>query len=202
MRILQNSSLMSSRINLRSSSRFTGDTSKVKKSNGHTDKIDLMNIDRNSSSDTKVSTLYNDIKTTATKVNQVSEKLISDEKKDIKTEIESFVKEYNSLMKKMNTSGSKTYTDFAKDLKNEVITQQKSLSEVGITYSHDGTLTLDKKKLESASSENIKKVFLEKSSFSSKIASKTKYIEKRAVIDHIISGSNMNRKSYSKSSRV
>ena len=202
MRILQNSSLMSSRINLRSSSRFTADTSKVKKSNGNTDKIDLMNIARNSSSDNKVNTLYTDIKTNATKLNQVSEKLISDQKKDVKTEVESFVKEYNSLMKKMNTSGSKTYTDFAKDLKSETITQQKSLSEVGITYSHDGILTLDKKKLESASSENIKKVFLEKNSFSSKAASKTKYIEKRAVIDNIVSGSNMSRKSYSRLSRV
>lgn len=202
MRIPQSSSLMSSRINLRSSSRFTADTSKVKKGNGYTDKIDLMNVARNTNADSKVSSMYKDIQTTATKLDKISKKLMSDEKKDVKAEIESFVKEYNSLNKQMNTSGNKVYTEFSKDLKNEVITQQKALAEIGISYVHDGTLSIDKKKLESASAENIKKVFLEKNSFSSKVASKASYIEKRSVIDNILSGSNMSRKSFSKTARV
>lgn len=202
MRIPQSSSLMSSRINLRSSSRFTADTSKVKKGNGYTDKIDLMNVARNTNADSKVSSMYKDIQTTATKLDKISKKLMSDEKKDVKAEIESFVKEYNSLNKQMNTSGNKVYTEFSKDLKNEVITQQKALAEIGISYVHDGTLSIDKKKLESASAENIKKVFLEKNSFSSKVASKASYIEKRSVIDNILSGSNMSRKSFSRTSRA
>ena len=202
MRIPQSSALMSSRINLRSSSRFTADTSSIKKTNKTTDKIDLMNVSRNTSADSKVSSMYKDIQTTATKLEKISEKLMSNEKKDVKAEIESFVKEYNSLNKQMNTSGNKVYTEFSKDLKNEVVTQQKALAEIGISYIHDGTLSIDKKKLESASAENIKKVFLEKNSFSSKAASKASYIEKRAVIDNIISGSNMSRKSYSRRSRV
>lgn len=202
MRIPQSSSLMSSRINLRSSSRFTADTSKVKKGNGYTDKIDLMNVARNTNADSKVSSMYKDIQTTATKLDKISKKLMSDEKKDVKAEIESFVKEYNSLNKQMNTSGNKVYTEFSKDLKNEVITQQKALAEIGISYVHDGTLSIDKKKLESASAENIKKVFLEKNSFSSKVASKASYIEKRSVIDNILSGSNMSRKSFSKTARA
>ncbi len=202
MRIPQSSSLMSSRINLRSSSRFTADTSKVKKGNGYTDKIDLMNVARNTSADSKVSSMYKDIQTTATKLDKISKKLTSDEKKDVNAEIESFVKEYNSLNKQMNTSGNKVYTEFSKDLKNEVITQQKALAEIGISYVHDGTLSIDKKKLESASAENIKKMFLEKNSFSSKVASKASYIEKRSVIDNILSGSNMSRKSFSKTARV
>ena len=202
MRIPQSSSLMSSRINLRSSSRFTADTSSIKKTNRSTDKIDLMSVSRNTSADTKISSMYKDIQTSATKLDKISEKLMSDEKKDVKAEIESFVKEYNSLNKQMNTSGNKVYTEFAKDLKNEVITQQKALSEIGISYVHDGTLSIDKKKLESASAENIKKVFLEKNSFSSKVASKASYIEKRAVIDNILSGSNMSRKSFSRTARA
>lgn len=202
MRIPQSSSLMSSRINLRSSSRFNADTSSIKKPNNSTDKIDLMNVARNTSADSKVSSMYKDIQTTATKLDKISKKLMSDEKKDVKAEIESFVKEYNSLNKQMNTSGNKVYTEFSKDLKNEVITQQKALAEIGISYVHDGTLSIDKKKLESASAENIKKVFLEKNSFSSKVASKASYIEKRSVIDNILSGSNMSRKPFSKTARV
>lgn len=202
MRIPQSSSLMSSRINLRSSSRFNADTSSIKKTNNSTDKIDLMNVARNTSADSKVSSMYKDIQTTATKLDKISKKLMSDEKKDVKAEIESFVKEYNSLNKQMNTSGNKVYTEFSKDLKNEVITQQKALAEIGISYVHDGTLSIDKKKLESASAENIKKVFLEKNSFSSKVASKASYIEKRSVIDNILSGSNMSRKSFSRTSRA
>ena len=54
MRIPQSSSLMSSRINLRSSSRFTADTSSIKKTNRSTDKIDLMSVARNTNADTKI----------------------------------------------------------------------------------------------------------------------------------------------------
>ena len=208
MRVLQSSSLASSRISLRSSytrsSRFSSNDSNTSKSKSSTDKIDLTSLykSKNDISSNQVSNAYTDINSSAEKLEKISEKIISGDTKDIYSKVESFVKEYNSLLKKMNNSGSKTYANFAKELKTETVTNQKNLAEIGISYVHDGTLSIDKKKFDGANSASIKKVFLEKDSFVSKIESKAEYIKKRASIDTIISGSNVRKSSYIRRSRV
>lgn len=196
MRIIQSSSLMSSRINLRSSSYFKNSSAEEGSTSRKSASIDLMNITKKYEASAETKNVYSDIKDSAAKLVSTSEKLTSDDKKNVNTEIESFVNKYNALVKNMNESGNKLYSNFSTDLKNEIITQKKELSELGIDYKHDATLSLNKKQLEKASPETLKKLFTSKDGFASKISSKAAYIEKRALIDGIVSGTNFTKRTY------
>lgn len=195
MRIVQSSSLMSSRINLRSASYFKNSSADEGRTSRKSASIDMMSIAKKYEAPSNANNVYGDIKDSAAKLVSTSEKLTSDDKKNVPTEIESFVTKYNSLIKKMNESGNKLYSDFSTDLKNEIITKKKELSELGIDYKHDATLSLNKKQLEKASPENLK-LFTSKDGFASKISSKVSYIEKRALIDGIVSGTNFSKRTY------
>lgn len=80
---------------------------------------------------------------------------------------ESFVESYNSLSSAIKNSGDKTVSNKSQFIANMTNAYTRKLNKVGITANADGTLSLDKDTFNSASSEDLKKVFGKSDSFSS-----------------------------------
>ncbi len=80
---------------------------------------------------------------------------------------ESFVESYNSLSSAIKNSGDKTVSNKSQFIANMTNAYTRKLNKVGITANADGTLSLDKDTFNSASSEDLKKVFGKSDSFAS-----------------------------------
>lgn len=80
---------------------------------------------------------------------------------------ESFVESNNSLSSAIKNSGDKTVSNKSQFIANMTNAYTRKLNKVGITANADGTLSLDKDTFNSASSEDLKKVFGKSDSFAS-----------------------------------
>ena len=80
---------------------------------------------------------------------------------------ESFVESYNSLSTAIKSAGDKTVSNKSQFIANMTNAYTRKLNKVGITANADGTLSLDKDTFNSASSEDLEKVFGKKDSFAS-----------------------------------
>lgn len=80
---------------------------------------------------------------------------------------ESFVESYNSLSSAIKSSGDKTVSNKSQFIANMTNAYTRKLNKVGITANADGTLSLDKDTFNSASSEDLEKVFGKKDTFAS-----------------------------------
>lgn len=100
---------------------------------------------------------------------------------DAVTTVEDFVDKYNSMVKAMTQMGGDTNTSYSKELSALVTKNKDALSAIGITANSDGTLTVDKSKLSSASASAIKTAFTGDSGFAETVAGKSIYIEANAI---------------------
>lgn len=78
---------------------------------------------------------------------------------DIIKEIQTMVESYNKTLKLLKEAGGSLNDYYRQGLKNAAAGNADLLSSVGITQNKDGSLSIDKKKLEGADYETLKKVF-------------------------------------------
>ena len=83
----------------------------------------------------------------------------SQETGDIIKEIQTMVESYNKTLKLLKEAGGSLNSFYRQELKNAAAENAELLSSIGITQNKDGSLAIDKKKLESADLEALKKVF-------------------------------------------
>lgn len=152
-----------------------------------------------SSQSNTVSTNNGKVKITLLKADNKDTKLtVSSDVKGVAGDLEKLVDSYNSMMKLANSYTS-TF-DGAGKLKEELNSiikgQKSSLSNIGITQSSDGTLAIDKDKLESSIDKNngyVKDVIGGNNGFAQKLYSKAnevlnspvKYSKPQAVADSL-----------------
>lgn len=89
----------------------------------------------------------------------------SQETGDIIKEIQAMVESYNKTLTLLKEAGGSLNSFYRQELKNAATENAELLSSVGITQNKDGSLVIDKKKLESADLEALKKVFNSDSDF-------------------------------------
>lgn len=89
----------------------------------------------------------------------------SQETGDIIKEIQAMVESYNKTLTLLKEAGGSLNSFYRQELKNAATENAELLSSVGITQNKDGSLVIDKKKLESADLETLKKVFNSDSDF-------------------------------------
>lgn len=85
---------------------------------------------------------------------------------DIIKEIQTMVESYNKTLTLLKEAGGSLNNFYRQELKNAATENADLLNSVGITQNKDGSLAIDKKKLESADLETLKKVFNSDSDFS------------------------------------
>lgn len=85
---------------------------------------------------------------------------------DIIKEIQTMVESYNKTLSLLKEAGGSLNSFYRQELKNAATENAALLNSVGITQNKDGSLSIDKKKLESADLETLKKVFNSDSDFS------------------------------------
>lgn len=113
--------------------------------------------------------------------------------KDIVSEVEGFVSDYNSMITNMKKAGDSVNSVYQKQYAQDVTQHKEALKAIGITANKDGTLAIDKKVLEGAPLDDLKKVFTGSSSFAAETAVKSIYTEANAV--SLISQNNERSKS-------
>lgn len=84
---------------------------------------------------------------------------------DIIKEIQTMAESYNKTLKLLKEAGGSLNNFYRQELKNAATENADLLSSIGITQNKDGSLVIDKKKLESADLETLKKVFNSDSDF-------------------------------------
>lgn len=101
--------------------------------------------------------------------------------KDVVKEVEAFVADYNSMVSNMRKTGGTTNNIYRSKLSYDIIGDREELKNIGITANKDGTLEVDKKKLQNAAVEDLQKVFEGASSFAGKTSVNSIYVESGAV---------------------
>lgn len=101
--------------------------------------------------------------------------------KDVVKEVEAFVDDYNNMVSNMRKTGGTTNNIYRSKLSYDIIGEREELKNIGITANKDGTLEIDKKKLQNAEVEDLQKVFEGASSFAGKTSVNSIYVESGAV---------------------
>ncbi|MBO5293388.1 MAG: hypothetical protein J6B10_09440 [Lachnospiraceae bacterium] len=99
----------------------------------------------------------------------------------ITSEVKEFAADYNQMVTNMKKTGGSMNNIYLTQLGSYVAAAQTELAAIGITANKDGTLAIDKKKLEAASAEDLQKVFDGSTSFAGKVSVKSIYAEANAV---------------------
>lgn len=94
----------------------------------------------------------------------------------------SFVNSYNELVSAIKKSGDQTVSGKQEFISNMTNAYSKRLEKVGITVKTDGTLEIDKDTFNSASAEELKKIFGKSESFASFMGSQAKQLSNYAAI--------------------
>lgn len=106
-------------------------------------------------------------------VSVINNKLIDSGDKDkLKTSVKEFADSYNSLIKSAENSSNSSIIKQAKSLTNNTYVNADVLKGVGITINSDNTLSVDEKKLTTASDSALKSVFTNNGSFGDTTSSK------------------------------
>lgn len=105
----------------------------------------------------------------------------------------SFVNSYNELVSAIRKSGDQTVSGKHEFIANMTNAYSNRLANVGINVKSDGTLSIDKNAFNSASADDLNKIFGKSESFASFIGSQAKQLSNYAAI------SKSNTESYTKS---
>ncbi|MHC1722625.1 MAG: hypothetical protein AB9836_05400 [Aminipila sp.] len=98
--------------------------------------------------------------------------------KDVVSEATDFVNNYNNMLSSISKLGGTENKKFISELKQYASDNKDALKNAGITVLTDGSLTMNKKEMNAASLENLKKVFNGKDSFADKVTNLSSDIEK------------------------
>lgn len=108
------------------------------------------------------------------------------------SEAKDFINNYNNMLSSITKLGGTENKKYISDLKKYAEENKDALKDVGITVLKDGSLTMNRKEMSSASLENLKKVFNGKESFAGKITQLStdigKNVEKKLKENLIILG--------------
>lgn len=94
----------------------------------------------------------------------------------------SFVNSYNELVSSIKKSGDQTVSGKQEFIANMTNAYNKRLANVGITVKSDGTLEIDKDQFNSASADDLSKIFGKTDSFASFMGSQSKQLSNYAAI--------------------
>ena len=97
--------------------------------------------------------------------------------KDVVSTATDFVNNYNNILSSITKLGGTENKKFVTELKNYAEDNKDALKNAGITVLTDGSLTMNKKEMNAASLENLKKVFNGKDSFADKVTNLSSDIE-------------------------
>lgn len=101
----------------------------------------------------------------------------SNSTKNVVSEATDFVNNYNNMLSSISKLGGTENKKFISELKQYAADNKDALKNVGITVLTDGSLTMNKKEMNAASLENLKKVFNGKDSFADKVTNLSSDIE-------------------------
>lgn len=90
--------------------------------------------------------------------------------KELYSKAENFVSQYNDLLGELQKSSSTLNDYYRQSLKSLASDNKNALAEIGITLSKDGTLQLDKDKLQAADADALQQAFGGSSEFAKKAA--------------------------------
>lgn len=97
--------------------------------------------------------------------------------KDVVSTATDFVNNYNNILSSITKLGGTENKKFVSELKKYAEDNKDALKNAGITVLTDGSLTMNKKEMNAASLENLKKVFNGKDSFADKVTNLSSDIE-------------------------
>lgn len=111
------------------------------------------------------------------KKNQTS---IDDNNKEIKKAANDIVTQYNNMFEKVDELGGSTNISYYRRLKAIASNYHKELEEIGINMTNNGTLLIDTKKFDEASTEKINKIFATKGGFTTQLNEVAAALQKHA----------------------
>ncbi len=133
-------------------------------------------LEKNSNSTTNKKDSYEKLKKAAEQLSQ-SMSLLTEEgessvfyKQEIYKGLEDLAKNYNSTLKALTTTSSSLDAYYRQMLQAVAKESGESLSGLGISFSQNGTMSIDKEKLEAADIDSLEQAFGPSGSFSSKVA--------------------------------
>lgn len=99
------------------------------------------------------------LKSSATALNEAAQDMLS-KKEDVTVDKAStFVNQYNNMLEVTANSGNSSIKAATKDLLNITDSNQKNLSEIGITIGADNRLSIDKEKFQAADTSAVNQLF-------------------------------------------
>lgn len=105
---------------------------------------------------------------------------IDDNNKEIKKAASDIIVQYNNMFEKVDELGGSTNISYYRRLKQIASNYHKELEEIGINMTNNGTLLVDTKKYDEASSEKINKVFTTKGGFITQLNEVASALQKHA----------------------
>ena len=109
--------------------------------------------------------------------NTGKDSVFSKSQDEIYKAVDSFVTNYNKLIEGSAKSASDSITKRVDTLKNMTESNQKLLSQAGITIGKDDTLTLDKDAFAKADANTVKTLFSGSYSYASRVSSQSSFID-------------------------
>ncbi len=94
----------------------------------------------------------------------------SGDSQEIHKSLEGLVKSYNSTLKALNTTASPVDAYYRQMLQDAAKENSGALAEIGIAVAKDGTISIDKEKLEAASIDSLEKALGASGGFSAKVS--------------------------------
>jgi hypothetical protein len=132
------------------------------------------------STTTSKKTTYENLEKNATSLSETASKFASKDKDSIFStaedddelydSVESLVDSFNSTLKGLNSSSGTLNDYYARTLKMSALQSKKTLSDIGISVSSGGYLTLNKTTLKSADADTIEKVLGSSGTFTQKVS--------------------------------
>lgn len=126
----------------------------------------------------KVQSSAESLKSSADRLTQTGkDSVFNKEQSEIYSAVNSFVSDYNKLITEADSASSDSITKRADTMKFLTQTNQKLLSQVGITIGEDDTLSLDKDTFDKADTNTVKTLFNGNHSYASRVSSQSSFIE-------------------------
>ena len=95
--------------------------------------------------------------------------------------VKDFVNQYNSTVRNLKSAGGRVDNSYLNQLNSYAMMHRSALQASGVTKNSDGTLSVNDKKLQSASVEQLKQTFGNSSSFGAKAGQIAENVQYNAV---------------------
>ena len=116
---------------------------------------------------------YEKLEKSSTELTEQADKLsekVDKDSTDIGAEASSLVDKFNETLRNLKQASGTLNSFYFASLKEAATSNKEALAEIGITMASDGTLTLNKEKLESADGEKVKKLLGSEGTFAKKVS--------------------------------